>query len=37
MNTKLVVAPEEAKKKGANKQEEHKHQAKEKTKLRHCE
>jgi hypothetical protein len=31
MKTELVVAPEEAKKKGADKQEKHKHRAKEKT------
>jgi hypothetical protein len=31
MNTKLVVAPEEAKKKGATSKRKHKHKAKEKT------
>ncbi len=37
MNTELVVAPEEAKKKGADKQEETQTQSKRENKPRHCE
>jgi len=37
MNTELVVAPEEAKKKGADKQEETQKQGKRENKPRHCE
>jgi hypothetical protein len=37
MNTELVVAPEEAKKKGADKQKETQTQSKRENKPRHCE
>jgi hypothetical protein len=37
MNTELVVAPEEAKEKGADKQEETQTQSKKENEPRHCE